>query len=85
MRKSDKKLKQFIRSADRISCQDGLWYFETRGGDRGPFRSRKAAQFELDRYVDAMDFMEDRKNDLPVNVDGDDVTFVDIDETPSIF
>ena len=47
------KDKQFFRSPQRICRVNDLWYFSSREGDQGPYRSELEVQCELDRYVTA--------------------------------
>ena len=51
MRKTDSDAKTFFRSADRVFQVDDSWWFGTREGDHGPFKSRKAAQDALAQFV----------------------------------
>ena len=85
MRKTDTERKQHFRVADRFTQEGGQWFFDTREGQRGPFATRKAAELELQRFIDTMEFLEDRKDSLPSDVNWSDVTVVDIDETPSCY
>lgn len=58
MRKADEDDLTFFRSRDRVFCQNGKWYFQTREDDHGPFPSREAATLDLKRYVDEMAFFD---------------------------
>ncbi|MFK7914426.1 MAG: DUF6316 family protein [Pseudomonadales bacterium] len=51
MRASDQKGKTYFRSAERVFCLNGQWYFQTREHDHGPFAGQDTALRELDRYV----------------------------------
>lgn len=53
MRSSDPKnlTKRFFRSGARTFQLNDGWYFATREGERGPFRSRQHADAEAQRYV----------------------------------
>ena len=53
MRKEDPKdsKKSFFRARDRIFKLSETWYFGTREGDRGPFRTRDRAIKEIAQYV----------------------------------
>lgn len=53
MRKEDPKdsKKSFFRARDRIFKLSEAWYFGTREGDRGPFRTRDRAIREITQYV----------------------------------
>ena len=83
VRKSDlDKTAQRYRSGSRFQQQSGQWYFQTREGNRGPFDSREAAELELQRYIDTMEFVEKNKPSLPSDVDWSDLVFVDV-RTPA--
>ncbi len=62
MRKDDATESTQFRSADRVFCLNGQWFFQTRERDHGPFPSRGAATMELERYVNEMDFFSDVKD-----------------------
>ncbi len=80
MRRSDTASKEYFRSPERLfRGQERQWYFQTREGDRGPFNRRELANLELERFVDTMKYMEENRRSLPPEVDGGDVTMVDID------
>jgi len=59
MRKSDDNDGTYFRSGDRVFCLNGKWYYQTREDDHGPFGTRKAAELDLQRYVDEMHFFDD--------------------------
>jgi hypothetical protein len=59
MRKSDFKDSTYFRSRDRVFCQNGKWFYQTREDDHGPFPTREAAEVDLQRYVDEMAFFDD--------------------------
>ena len=50
MRKDDRKERTYFRS-ERIAVSNGQWFFATREGEEGPFRSRDAAERALARYI----------------------------------
>lgn len=56
MRKSDSSETTHFRSGDRVFCQNGKWFYQTRENDHGPFSTRAEAELDLARYVDEMDF-----------------------------
>lgn len=58
MRNSDEDDLTFFRSRDRVFCQNGSWFFQTREDDHGPFPTRAAAELDLQRYVDEMAFFD---------------------------
>ncbi len=53
MRKEDPKdsKKSFFRARDRLFKLSEAWYFGTREGDKGPFRTRDRAIREITQYV----------------------------------
>ena len=65
MRKSDHDDSTYFRSRDRVFCQNGRWFYQTREDDHGPFPTREAAELDLKRYVDEMAFFQDAKGDTP--------------------
>lgn len=62
MRKSDAKDSTYFRSRDRVFCQNGKWFFQTREDDHGPFATREAAEKELVRYIEEMSFFDGVKD-----------------------
>ena len=65
MRKSDNKDSTYFRSRDRVFCQNGRWFFQTREDDHGPFPTREAAEVNLQRYVDEMAFFDEAHGGKP--------------------
>ena len=53
MRGSDPKdiTRSYFRCQTRVFVLNGQWYFTTREGERGPFRSEQRAGAELERYI----------------------------------
>lgn len=53
MRRTDPKdtSRSFFRTGNRIISLNGQWFFATREGEVGPFRSREVAMREATRYV----------------------------------
>ncbi len=43
--------KRYFRTSDRVLSLNGGWYFATREGEIGPFRSRAQAEKEVARFV----------------------------------
>ena len=84
MRKSDKNQKaiRHYRSSERFFRQDDQWFFQTREGARGPFKTREAAEQELGRFVDTMEFLEENEKHLPSDTDWKNVTVADTDALP---
>ncbi len=71
MRKEDTKdsKKSFFRACDRMFKLSEAWYFGTREGDQGPFRTRDRAIREISRYVaerqDLRTFQKAREDHRP--------------------
>ena len=71
MRKEDTKesKKSFFRARDRMFKLSEAWYFGTREGDQGPFRTRDRAVREISRYVaerqDLRTFQKAREDHRP--------------------
>ena len=85
MRKSDRNQKNVVahhRHRDRFFQQNEQWFFQTREGARGPFETRQAAERELGRFTDTMEFVEENENHLPSGLDWKNVTVVDMDALP---
>jgi hypothetical protein len=59
MRGEDTEQGTHFRSGDRVFCQNGKWFFQTREDDHGPFSTREAAEADLQRYVDEMSFFDE--------------------------
>ena len=51
MRKTDADEKTHFRSADRIFLVNDSWWFGTREGNNGPFKSRTEAQDALTQFI----------------------------------
>jgi hypothetical protein len=68
MRKSDHDDSTYFRSRDRVFCQNGRWFYQTREDDHGPFPTREAAELDLKRYVDEMAFFQNAKGDTPTEL-----------------
>lgn len=66
MRKSDGQQSTYFRSRDRVFCQNGGWFYQTREDDHGPFPTREAAELDLKRYVDEMSFFDGVRKDSTV-------------------
>lgn len=49
---------RFGSSEDRIVTKDGLWFFSSREGEKGPYLSRADTERALTSYVELMDFLE---------------------------
>ena len=65
MRKSDKKVKKFVRAAQRLFQERGQWFFLTREGTRGPFRNSRDAEAHLLLYISTMSFVETTAEPCP--------------------
>ncbi len=68
MRKQDTDNSTHFRAGDRVFCQNGKWFFQTREDDHGPFPSREEAEKELDRYTEEMTYFEETCGDLMVKL-----------------
>ena len=49
-RRTDTEEKTYFRS-DRLFCSNGQWFFATRDGEHGPYRSRDQVEAALARFV----------------------------------
>ena len=59
MRKSDEQQERhYFRMGDRFFRVDDHWFYTTREGDEGPFRSREEAQTHLSRYLAMQELAE---------------------------
>ena len=56
-RKTDASPRRYFRSSDRIFRVNQPWYFSSREGERGPFKSQEHAQTELTRYIELHTFV----------------------------
>ena len=66
MRKKDSSNGTYFRAGDRVFCQNGSWFFQTRENDHGPFSTRDAAQLDLKRYIEEMSFFDSVTPGVPV-------------------
>ncbi|XOV84616.1 MAG: DUF6316 family protein [bacterium] len=63
MRESDDNEKiRYFRTGNRFFYQNGSWWFSTREGEEGPFRSREQAEAGMARYVEAIRAMHAYKH-----------------------
>lgn len=60
MRKDDKPGRYYYRSSDRVFQSNGAWYFESREENRGPFASREEAVRDLESFVEARRFFDEK-------------------------
>ena len=70
MRKSDSNESTYFRYRDRVFCQNGKWFYQTREDDHGPFPTREAAEVDLQRYVDEMAFFDEARDGAPAEKSG---------------
>ena len=85
MRKSDKNKKTTVRhyrSRERFVRKEDQWFYQTREGVRGPFKTREVAERELGRFTDTMKFVEENEKHLPSGTDWKNVIIVDMDALP---
>ena len=62
MRKSDEEeKKKFFRTGTRFFCADSQWYYTTREGDEGPFRTEELARRHLRTYLDLESMKSDQR------------------------
>ena len=55
MRETDEQSSvSHFRAVERYFCENGQWYFSTREGEEGPFRTREAAEAAMQRYVNSI-------------------------------
>jgi len=55
--------KRYFRSNKRVFVMNGQWFFSTREGEQGPFRTAKKAEEELERFKAEMsDLQKFQKN-----------------------
>lgn len=59
MRKQDTDNGTHFRAGDRVFCQNGKWFFQTREDNHGPYPSRASAEKELTRYTEEMAYFEE--------------------------
>ena len=84
MRKNDTdETVTLFRSSSRNRQHGGQWYLRTREGHRGPFDTREAAELELRRYIDTMEFVEEHESAFPSDVEWGEIVFVDLERTPA--
>lgn len=50
-RRTDQEKRAYFRSSERVIRVNGAWYFASREGDHGPYRSEAQAVIEAQRYV----------------------------------
>lgn len=79
MRRTDEQDLTQQRRGKRVYCVAGEWFYRTREGKRGPFASEMALRADLLAFVGTMDFLDEKGGDLPLDVDQDDVTYIDIE------
>ena len=93
MRRSDPDgtTRSFFRAEQRIFALNGQWYFTTREGERGPFRSKGQAEQEADRYVGEVNelkhFQRSRQAEMkhaPHSVTGQTLEILPLDDSLEI-
>lgn len=82
MRKTDHTPHESGRSTDRIFREDDRWFVRTREGMRGPFGSRRAAHAEAELFVDTVKYLEEKRSELPPDLDEGDIDLVDMNGPP---
>jgi hypothetical protein len=58
MRRNDQDDPTYFRSGDRVFCLNGKWYYQTRETDHGPYPTRNAAEHDLQRYINEMEYLD---------------------------
>ncbi len=79
MRRSDHKDFSHQRRGKRVYRVGSEWFYRTREGKRGPFANEMELRADLLSFVGTMDFLDEKGDDLPLDVDQDDVTYIDIE------
>jgi Domain of unknown function (DUF6316) len=69
------------RLEDRSTCINGEWYYHTREGVRGPFPSQADAENELAHFINVMQYIESRRDNVPFEVDTSDVQILNLADT----
>ena len=65
MRQSDDKSnKRFFRADNRFFRVDTDWFYSTREGDEGPFKSEHEARQHLQRYIDLQNVRTEQSEKL---------------------
>jgi hypothetical protein len=81
VRKGDGESAGFESSEDRIFRKDGVWFFDTREGPKGPYLSRSDAEKVLSNYAETMEYLDDHR--VPSRFDRTDVTIIRFDDEPA--
>ena len=53
--------KRYFRSSERLFRANEAWYFASREGDQGPYRTEAEASLAMSRYTDGMAEVERRQ------------------------
>jgi hypothetical protein len=77
-RRTDHDDRVFRRLKHRISSEGGQWFYQTREGVRGPFKTKRLAETDLRLYVGTMEFVDTSSDCIPKDVDSASIEFVDI-------
>ena len=77
MRKKDTGSATHFRAGDRVFCLNGKWFFQTREVDHGPFPTREAAERDLNRYVEEMNYFDGIAGGVRVKPRAPDRKFAD--------
>jgi len=79
VRKGDGDARDFHASREnRLQHHDGVWFFRSREGLKGPYPSRRDAEQTLATYIETMEYLEDQP--APDNFDPTDVTIIRLDD-----
>ena len=79
MRRSDQKDVTNQRRGKRVYCVGGEWFYRTREGKRGPFSSEMELRADMLSFVGTREFLDEKCGELPLDVDQEDVTYIDIE------
>ena len=77
-RQTDMETSIFERRRERLFRQGFDWFYLIRGGQRGPFPSKNAAQGDLAEYLRSVRFIEENPDSLPEDLDADKITHIEI-------
>ncbi len=65
MRKSDEQEpRKYFRAGTRFFCADSQWYYTTREGDEGPFRTEELAKRHLQTYLDLENMKAEQRSKI---------------------
>ena len=77
-RQTDTESMRFERRGERLFRKGFDWFYHMRGGQRGPFPSKAAAQEDLAEYLRSIRFIEENPDSVPDDLDAAEITHIDI-------